>query len=142
MNTKAAVKWQFDSSAKNHCRRLDDSGPPVFADKGVLHPEGNGQISSPAEKGSLFFVQENRHLAPYSCRHTTATALAITEGIAPQTIKKVMRWSTTRMLDRYAHPTQNDALAAVDTIGTNSQLGSKNGSSQKTNNTHSGTISA
>jgi len=57
-----------------------------------------------------------RDLPPYSCRHTTATALAITEGIAPQTVKKVMRWSTARMLDRYAHPDQNDALAAVNQI--------------------------
>ena len=57
-----------------------------------------------------------RRLTPYSCRHTTATALAITEGIAPQTIKKVMRWSTTRMLDRYAHPDTSDALEAVDTL--------------------------
>ena len=58
-----------------------------------------------------------RHLTPYTCRHTTATALAINENIAPQTIRKVMRWSTTRMLDRYAHPTTDDALAAVDAIG-------------------------
>ena len=57
-----------------------------------------------------------RDLPPYSCRHTTATALAITEGIAPQTVKKVMRWSTARMLDRYAHPDQADALAAVNTL--------------------------
>ena len=58
-----------------------------------------------------------RRLTPYSCRHTTATALAITEGIAPQTIKKVMRWSTTKMLDRYVHPDTVDTQAAVDTIG-------------------------
>ena len=57
-----------------------------------------------------------RRLPPYSCRHTTATALAITEGIAPQTIRRVMRWSTTRMLDRYAHPQTGDALTAVNTI--------------------------
>ena len=57
-----------------------------------------------------------RRLTPYSCRHTTATALAITEGIAPQTIKRVMRWSTTRMLDHYAHPDDSAALEAVDTI--------------------------
>jgi len=57
-----------------------------------------------------------RRLAPYSCRHTTATALAITENIAPQTIKKVMRWSTSKMLDRYAHPDTEDALSAVDTL--------------------------
>ena len=57
-----------------------------------------------------------RDLPPYSCRHTTATALAITKNIAPQTVRKVMRWSTARMLDRYAHPDQNDALAAVNTL--------------------------
>lgn len=57
-----------------------------------------------------------RRLTPYSCRHTTATALAITESIAPQTIKKLMRWSSTRMLDRYAHPDDATASAAIDTL--------------------------
>ena len=57
-----------------------------------------------------------RDLPPYSCRHTTATALAIDKRIAPQTIQKVMRWSSTKMLDRYAHPDQNDALKAVNKI--------------------------
>jgi integrase len=58
-----------------------------------------------------------RRLQPYSCRHTTATALAIDNNVAPQTIKKVMRWSTTKMLDRYAHPDTQDTQAAVDQIG-------------------------
>ena len=58
-----------------------------------------------------------RRLTPYSCRHTTATALAITEGIAPQTIKQIMRWSTTRMLDRYAHPDDQSVRIAVNSIG-------------------------
>jgi len=57
-----------------------------------------------------------RKLTPYSCRHTTATALAVTENIAPQTVRKVMRWSTAKMLDRYAHPETSDALAAVDSL--------------------------
>ena len=57
-----------------------------------------------------------RRLTPYSCRHTTATALAITKGIAPQTVQKIMRWSSSRMLDRYAHPDQDDALAGVNQI--------------------------
>ena len=60
-----------------------------------------------------------RRLPPYSCRHTTATALTITEGIAPQTVQRVMRWSSTRMLDRYAHPNVSDALEAVDVLPTN-----------------------
>jgi len=57
-----------------------------------------------------------RRLTPYSCRHTTATALAISENIAPETVRKVMRWSTTAMLSRYAHPDDADALAAVDKL--------------------------
>ena len=57
-------------------------------------------------------------LTPYSCRHTTATALAINENIAPQTVQKVMRWANTRMLDRYAHPETSDTLAAVNTMKT------------------------
>lgn len=57
-----------------------------------------------------------RRLTPYSCRHTTATRLAITEQIAPQTIRKVMRWSTTKMLDRYAHPDAEDAKTAANTL--------------------------
>ena len=59
-----------------------------------------------------------RPLSPSSCRHTTATALPITEGVAPQTVRKVMRWANTKMLDRYAHPDQSDALAAVNTLRT------------------------
>ena len=58
-----------------------------------------------------------RKLSPYSCRHTTATALAINNHIAPQTIKKIMRWSTTKMLDRYAHPESKDAFDAIEVIG-------------------------
>lgn len=57
-----------------------------------------------------------RKLPPYSCRHTTATALAIDQKTAPQTIQRVMRWSSTRMLDHYAHPNQSDALSAVNLL--------------------------
>lgn len=57
-----------------------------------------------------------RRLEPYCCRHTTATRLAITENIAPQTIRRMMRWSTTKMLDRYAHPDEADVLEAADTM--------------------------
>ena len=57
-----------------------------------------------------------RRLTPYSCRHTTATALAVTENIAPHTVKKIMRWSTAKMLDRYAHPDTADALSGVNSL--------------------------
>jgi len=63
-------------------------------------------------------LEENgcRKLPPYSCRHTTATALAVNENVAPQTIKKIMRWSTVKMLDHYAHPQTGDALEGVNKI--------------------------
>lgn len=57
-----------------------------------------------------------RRLELYCCRHTTATRLAISENIAPQTIKRMMRWSTTKMLDRYAHPDETDVIKAANTI--------------------------
>lgn len=57
-----------------------------------------------------------RKLPPYSCRHTAASRLAIDESIAPQTIRKIMRWSTSRMADRYVHPNVQDALDAVDKL--------------------------
>ena len=55
-----------------------------------------------------------RRLEPYCCRHTTATALAIDRQIAPQTVQRIMRWSSTRMLDRYAHPDEDDILTVLD----------------------------
>ena len=57
-----------------------------------------------------------RKLPPYSCRHTTATALAVDAKIAPQIAKRVMRWSTAKMMDKYAHPDMTDALVAVNKI--------------------------
>lgn len=56
-----------------------------------------------------------RDLPPYSCRHTAGTALAITENIAPETVRRLMRWSQgSRMISRYAHPSQDDLHAAAD----------------------------
>lgn len=57
-----------------------------------------------------------RRLEPYSCRHTTATALAVSENVAPQTVQKIMRWSSTRMLDRYAHPDDKSAIEALNRL--------------------------
>lgn len=57
-----------------------------------------------------------RRLEPYCCRHTTATRLAVTENIAPQTIRRMMRWSTTKMLDHYAHPDDSDVITAANTF--------------------------
>lgn len=65
---------------------------------------------------ALLLENKCRDLPPYSCRHTTATALAVDKNVAPQTIKKIMRWSTVKMLDHYAHPDTSDALQGVNTM--------------------------
>lgn len=57
-----------------------------------------------------------RHLTPYSCRHTTATVLAVHENVAPQTLQRIMRWKSTRMMDRYVTPSDSDAIKAVNKI--------------------------
>ena len=72
-----------------------------------------------------------RRLTPYSCRHTTATALTISENIAPETVRKVMRWSTTAMLSRYAHPDDTDALAAVNHLRRKTDNGGHSGGHSK-----------
>lgn len=57
-----------------------------------------------------------RKLSPYSCRHTTATALAINSNIAPRTVQKIMRWSSPEMLKVYAHPDLDHLVDAVNSI--------------------------
>ena len=57
-----------------------------------------------------------RRLTPYSCRHTTATSLTVTSGIAPHTLKRIMRWSTAKMADRYVHTDDATALEAVNNL--------------------------
>ena len=57
-----------------------------------------------------------RHLTPYSCRHTTATALSVNAQVAPQTVQRIMRWSSTKMMDRYVHPGEKDAREAINKI--------------------------
>ena len=57
-----------------------------------------------------------RHLTPYSCRHTTATALAVNGRVAPQTVQRIMRWTSTKMMDRYVHPGEQDAREAINRL--------------------------
>lgn len=54
---------------------------------------------------------------PYTCRHTTATALAIGTDVAPSIIQKVMRHARFTTTQRYIHPDAKDALAAVNKLG-------------------------
>ena len=53
---------------------------------------------------------------PYTCRHTTATALAIGTDVAPSIIQKVMRHARFTTTQRYIHPNAKDALAAVNKL--------------------------
>ena len=57
-----------------------------------------------------------RRLTPYSCRHTTATIHAVDEHTPPQVVQKIMRWSSTKMMDRYVHPDDSDAREAANTM--------------------------
>lgn len=103
---------------------------PVFLPNDIL-PVVEDLIASAQPSGYIFARNEDkwyadyyaalqaancRRLEPYCCRHTTATRLAITENIAPQTIRRMMRWSTTKMLDRYTHPDEKAILTAANTI--------------------------
>lgn len=100
---------------------LADCILPVMQDL-IDHAQQSGYIWKRNEK--LWYeeyydvLEENkcRKLPPYSCRHTTATALAVDKNVAPQTIKKIMRWSTAKLLDHYAHPATDDALEGVNTL--------------------------
>lgn len=56
-----------------------------------------------------------RKLTPYSCRHTTATALAL-GNIAPSVIQEVMRHSKFSTTQRYIHPDVQAQKVAVNKI--------------------------
>ena len=57
-----------------------------------------------------------RHLTPYSCRTTTATTLAVHRQIAPQVLQRVMRWESTKVMDKYVNPDDSDARKALGKI--------------------------
>lgn len=56
-----------------------------------------------------------RDLDPYSCRHTTATALAL-GNIAPSVIQEVMRHTKFSTTQRYIHPDTESAHNAINTL--------------------------
>lgn len=56
-----------------------------------------------------------RPLKPYSCRHTTATALA-DAGVHPATIQMVMRHATYSTTSKYIHPGNDAARSAVNLL--------------------------
>ncbi len=61
-----------------------------------------------------------RDLPPYSCRHTTATALAL-GNISPSVIQEVMRHAKFATTQRYIHPDSTASHAAINQIATTSE---------------------
>lgn len=57
-----------------------------------------------------------RDLPMYSCRHTTATALAVGTDVAPSIIQKIMRHAKFTTTQRYIHPDTSDALSGVNKL--------------------------
>lgn len=117
----------LDSGMKTEVRKksaiyIPDDIIPVLEDL-IANAKPNGYLWPKNEKKwyadyyDVLKVAGCRKLEPYSCRHTTATKLAIDKLIAPQTTKRIMRWSTTKMLDRYVHPDEADIFNAVNKIG-------------------------
>ena len=103
---------------------LPEDSIPIVQDL-IDHAQPSGYIWARDEKRwyedyyAALEIAGCRRLEPYCCRHTTATRLAVTENIAPQTIKRMMRWSTAKMLDRYTHPDESDIISAANTITRN-----------------------
>lgn len=59
-----------------------------------------------------------RPLNPYSCRHTTASLLALNPDIAPTTISRAMRHSNTETTERYKHISEQSIKKVLDLIPT------------------------
>ena len=57
-----------------------------------------------------------RDLPMYSCRHTTATALAVGTSAAPSVIMKAMRHSKFTTTQRYIHPDTKDVVSALNEL--------------------------
>ena len=100
---------------------IPDAIVPLLQDLITQHPEGRLFTMGEEDFYTLYYkaltdAGITRHLTPYSCRHTTATALAITANVAPQTVQRIMRWSSTKMMDRYVHPDDEAARAALNSI--------------------------
>ena len=57
-----------------------------------------------------------RDLKPYSCRHTTATALAV-DNVHMTTIKEIMRHSNISTTQLYIHPDTQAMHQGIDAVG-------------------------
>ncbi len=82
---------------------------------GKLFPEGETKFYK-EYYAALDACNIDRSFKPYCCRHTTATALTVGKNMPEAVVKRIMRWSTTRMVDRYSHPDSDVAHEAIDSL--------------------------
>jgi len=114
----AGIKTEYRKKSDIY---LPEDVLPVVEDL-IAHARPNGNIlvrnedKFYADYYAVLEAAKCRRLEPYSCRHTTATRLAVNENIAPTTVRRIMRWKNTKMLDRYAHPDDSHILEAANTI--------------------------
>ena len=100
---------------------IPDDIVPLFQDLLARTPEGRFFTENEEDFYTRYYkaltdAGVTRHLTPYSCRHTTATSLAVNAGVAPQIVQRIMRWSSTKMMDRYVHPGEDSAREALNRL--------------------------
>ncbi len=128
--TAANIDWQqkiiIGVGAKTRQRRtkpivLADAVIPVLADlvdkvtDDKVMPLSEGAFYR-AFYGALKAAGCRDTLTPYSCRHSTATALELDAGASPTVIAEVLRQKTITMQQQYIHPETQAALDAVNKL--------------------------
>ena len=81
--------------------------------EGRLFPESENKFYK-EYYAALDAQRIDRSYKPYCCRHTTATKLTVDKNMPDAVVKRIMRWSTTKMVDRYAHPDNDVAHDAIE----------------------------
>ena len=101
---------------------IPDDIVPLLQDLADQHPTGRIFTMNEEDFYSMYYqalkdAGIERHLTPYSCRTTTATTLAVhREEVAPQVLQRVMRWKSTKVMDKYVNPDDSDARKALGKI--------------------------
>ena len=102
---------------------LADLVLPILERIFTYTPEGAEQRILYTDRWSFYSAYHDftktygiRDLPMYSCRHTTATALAVGTDVAPSIIQKIMRHSKFSTTQHYIHPDTSDALAAINKL--------------------------
>lgn len=100
---------------------IPDDIIPLLEDLVAKHPEG--RFFPMNEEGFYAMYYQaltdagiTRHLTPYSCRTTTATTLAVHREVAPQVVQRVMRWKSTKVMDKYVNPDDAAARKALNKL--------------------------